>query len=303
MPELPEVESVRRGLAGLVTGRTVTGVEVVHPRLLRDHEGGPGDFAARLRGVELGVPQRRGKYLWVPLAAREEALGVHLGMSGQVRVVPPDAARHPHTRVVLSLDDGCELRFVDQRMFGRLRVDELVTAPAAPGGGEDTVPAHAIHIARDPLHDAFDDADFARRLRARRTVLKRALLDQTLVSGIGNIYADESLWRARAHGERATDQVGRGEALRLIAAVRDVLLAALAAGGTSFDALYVQVNGESGRYGTSLSVYGRAGEPCPRCGTPVTRVAFTNRSSFSCSSCQPAPRRRSPGGRRATIRG
>ncbi|MGF1664016.1 MAG: bifunctional DNA-formamidopyrimidine glycosylase/DNA-(apurinic or apyrimidinic site) lyase [Kineosporiaceae bacterium] len=311
MPELPEVESVRRGLADLVTGRRVVRVSVRHPRLLRDQPGGAGELTARLTGRVLASPRRRGKFLWLPLAdpgqpaavagapgagvpgvgPAAEALVVHLGMSGQVRLTRPHEAVHPHTRVVLDLDDDRQLRVVDQRMFGRLRVDDLVADPAAPGGA---VPAHARHIAADPLEPAFDARAFVRRLAARRTTVKRALLDQTLVSGIGNIYADESLWRARIHGERPTLDLPGATGRRLLAHVTAVLTEAVAAGGTSFDALYVDVNGASGEHGEALAVYGRAGRACPRCGTPVARAAFANRSSFWCPRCQRPPRPAAP---------
>ena len=299
MPELPEVESVRRGLADLVTGARVDAVAVRHPRLLRDQAGGAQEFAGRLTGRRLGQPRRRGKFLWVPLVGDSlvgvpvgtevpavEALALHLGMSGQVRVVDPRTDEHPHTRVVLDLDGDRQLRVVDQRMFGRLRVDDLVPDTTADGGA---VPAHAAHIALDPLEPAFDTRAFLDRLRSRRTAVKRALLDQTLISGIGNIYADESLWRARLHGDRPTEELPVATGRRLVAHVVEVLTEAVAAGGTSFDALYVDVNGESGRHGTSLAVYGREGLPCPRCGRPVSRAAFTNRSSFWCPGCQRLP--------------
>lgn len=310
MPELPEVESVRRGLADLVTGRRVVGVAVRHPRLLRDQPGGGEEMTARLVGRVLSGPRRRGKFLWLPLLDRHsqaaapgpvpavadpalagEALVVHLGMSGQVRVTDAAAAVHPHTRVVLDLDDGRQLRVVDQRMFGRLRVDALVPTAGAPGGA---VPAHARHIAPDPLEPGFDGRALVRRLRMRRTTVKRALLDQTLVSGVGNIYADESLWRARVHGERPTPDLPEATGRRLVGHVVEVLTEAVAAGGTSFDALYVDVNGESGRHGDVLAVYGRAGLACPRCGTAVARAAFANRSSFWCPRCQRRPVRPRP---------
>jgi formamidopyrimidine-DNA glycosylase len=303
VPELPEVESVRRGLADLVTGRRVTAVAVHHPRLVRDQDGGAPEFAGRLTGRRFTTPRRRGKFLWIPLAddgpdgndtPGPEGLAMHLGMSGQIRVVEPTAAVHPHTRVVLELDDGRQVRVVDQRMFGRLRVDDLVPDPTADGRA---VPAHAAHIAVDPLEPAFDARAFVDRLRSRRTTVKRALLDQTLVSGIGNIYADESLWRARVHGDRATHGLPVATARRLLAHVTDVLAEAVAAGGTSFDALYVDVNGESGRHGAALAVYGRAGLPCPRCGGAVSRAAFANRSSFWCPVCQRRPSAARPGGR------
>ena len=284
MPELPEVEVVRRGLAQWVTGRTVAAVEVLHPRAVRRHLEGPEDFAGRLAGVELLSAQRRGKYLWLPTSSGEALVG-HLGMSGQLLVQPADAEDEKHLRVRLTFTDGAsggrQLRFVDQRTFGGLLVEPL------DGAG---VPVSVTHIARDPLDPLFDDAAFAVALRRRRTGLKRALLDQTLVSGVGNIYADEALWRARLHYARATETMTRPAAAGLLAAVREVMGAALAEGGTSFDALYVNVNGESGYFDRSLDAYGQEGRPCRRCGTPIRRESFMNRSSFSCPRCQPRPR-------------
>ncbi|MDQ2749120.1 MAG: bifunctional DNA-formamidopyrimidine glycosylase/DNA-(apurinic or apyrimidinic site) lyase, partial [Actinomycetota bacterium] len=250
------------------------------------------DLAGRLVGARIQAAARRGKYLWLPLAATsgavDECLVAHLGMSGQLLVRPPDAPdeRHLHVRVTFT-DAAAELRFVDQRTFGGLMLDPLV----ATGAG-DTVPAVVAHIARDPVDPAFDDALFATRLRRRDSAVKRALLDQSLVSGIGNIYADESLWRSRLHGERRARTLTRAGALDLLTHVRAVLAEALRAGGTSFDALYVDVNGQGGYFERSLAVYGREGAPCPRCGTAVRRVAFMNRSSFFCPACQRTPRGR-----------
>jgi formamidopyrimidine-DNA glycosylase len=296
VPELPEVESVRRGLAGLVVGARVEDVRVLHPRLVRHQPEGPEGFAGLLRGAVLGEPRRRGKFLWLPLgrpgavpsARGADCLVVHLGMSGQVRVLDRGEPVHPHTRVVATLADGRDLRFVDMRMFGRLEVDELVPTLDLVG---DLVPALAVHIGRDPLDPDFDETAWVERLRARRTGLKRALLDQTLASGIGNIYADEALWRARLHWARPTETLPRAAARELLGHVRDVMAASMASGGTSFDALYVDVNGESGYYDRSLDAYGQQGRPCARCGTAVVREAWTNRSSFRCPACQPRPRR------------
>ena len=284
MPELPEVEVVRRGLDAGVTGRTVAGVTVTHPRAVRRHVAGADDFAARLRGRRITAVRRRGKYLWLPLDSGEALTG-HLGMSGQLLVVPPDSPVQKHLHVRLRLADGSlpgdrELRFVDQRTFGGLLV--------VPDG--DPVPPLLAHIARDPLDPEFDDDAFVAGLRRRRTGVKRALLDQTLVSGIGNIYADETLWRARLHGERPTDLLTRPAARRLLAHARDVLREAIVAGGTSFDALYVSAEGVSGLFERSLDAYGREGLPCRRCGAPIRREAFMNRSSASCPRCQPRPR-------------
>jgi formamidopyrimidine-DNA glycosylase len=285
VPELPEVEVVRDGLARWVAGRTVEDVEVLHPRAIRRHLPGPGDFAARIAGRTVEAAERRGKYLWLPLDSGE-AVTAHLGMSGQLLVEPGDAPDEKHLRVRLRFGDGGrELRFVDQRTFGGLAVDELVEVDGT------VVPRSVAHIARDPLDPAFDDAAFVAGLRSRHTGVKRALLDQTLVSGIGNIYADEALWRSRLHYARPTETLTRPAALLLLGHVRDVMTEALAQGGTSFDALYIDVNGQSGYFDRSLNAYGRADEPCGRCGTAIRRDPFMNRSSFSCPRCQPRPRR------------
>jgi formamidopyrimidine-DNA glycosylase len=285
VPELPEVETVRRGLDRWAVGRTIAEVEVHGPRTVRRHPAGPADFAARLRGRRIESACRRGKYLWLRLDDGASLLA-HLGMSGQFLAVPPGTEDPKHLRARFRFrDDGPELRFVDQRTFGGLALDDA-------GGG---VPAPVAHIALDPLDEAFDDTAFADRLRRRHTGIKRALLDQTLISGIGNIYADESLWRARLHGERAGSALTRPVVGDLLAHVRAVLGDAIRAGGTSFDALYVNVNGQSGYFDRSLAVYGQEGRPCPRCGTPIRRASFMNRSSFFCPRCQRAPRR-PPGG-------
>jgi len=297
VPELPEVETVRDGLARHVLGRTVTGVHVLRPYSVRRHEAGPTDFAARMRGRRFTAAARRGKYLWLELAEPDgppaEALLAHLGMSGQLLVrsgTMADDGPHTHLRVRLELDDGGALDFVDQRTFGYLAVSELVPTPdGQPGGLGSTAPLLPVpvaHIARDLLDPAADRDAVAAAMRRRRTVVKRALLDQTLVSGVGNIYADEALWRARLHGERPTATLRAGEARAVLDAAAEVMSEALSAGGTSFDALYVNVNGASGYFSRSLAVYGREGEPCSRCGTPIVRERFTNRSSYSCPSCQ-----------------
>jgi formamidopyrimidine-DNA glycosylase len=280
MPELPEVEVVRLGLVRGVTGRRIERVEVAHPRAIRRHPAGERDFVALLEGRVIEAASRRGKYLWLPLDSGD-ALVAHLGMSGQLLVVPPDTPAQAHLRVRFTFaDGGRELRFVDQRTFGGLFV-------AAGAAG---LPGDIAHIAQDPLDPEFDDEDFHARLRRRRTGLKRALLDQSLVSGIGNIYSDEALWRARLHYARATDTMRRPDTDRLLVAVREVLREALAAGGTSFDALYVSAEGVSGLFERHLAVYGLEGEPCPRCGTPVRRDHFMNRSTFYCPKCQRRPR-------------
>jgi formamidopyrimidine-DNA glycosylase len=283
VPELPEVEVVRRGLERGVAGRTIADVEVHHPRAVRRHESGARDFVDLLRGRTVLAALRRGKYLWLPLDSGDALTG-HLGMSGQLLVVPPEAAEdqpHKHLRVRFRFTDGGrELRFVDQRTFGGLWVS----------AGGAALPSSLAHIARDPLDEEFDDELFVTRLRARKTGVKRALLDQSLVSGIGNIYADESLWRAKLHGGRPTEALSRTVVRRLLGHVRDVLQESLAEGGTSFDALYVSTEGVSGLFERRLEAYGREGEPCSRCGTPLRREAWMNRSSYSCPSCQPRPK-------------
>ncbi|MDX2967990.1 bifunctional DNA-formamidopyrimidine glycosylase/DNA-(apurinic or apyrimidinic site) lyase [Kribbella solani] len=280
MPELPEVEVVRRGLAEFTTGRTIDTVEVLHPRPVRRHLAGPEDFASRLKGQVLAEPARRGKYLWLPLTSGDAVLA-HLGMSGQFRVQPAGAPDEPHLRVRFRFaDGGGEVRFVDQRMFGGLSYAE--------GGAE--LPAEIAHIARDPFDPLFDPDSAVAKLRRRRTGLKRALLDQTVVSGIGNIYADEALWRARLHYARATETMKPFQAKEILAQAYAVMSEALIVGGTSFDALYVNVNGESGYFERGLNVYGQEGSPCPRDGRPIRREPFMNRSSYRCPRCQPVPR-------------
>lgn len=288
MPELPEVEVVRRGLDRWVSGRTIRMVEVLNPRAVRRDDGSLREVlsSARVRCVS-----RRGKYLWFPLtdggedSADDAALVAHLGMSGQLLMQPVNAPDERHLRVRIRFDDdGRELRFVDQRTFGGLLTDALISDDAL-----GAVPSTIAHIARDPLDPLFDEREFIRRVRARHTEIKRALLDQSLVSGIGNIYADEALWRARLHGARTTDRLSASRLRELLDHARAVMTEALAQGGTSFDALYVNVNGESGYFDRSLQAYGREGEPCTRCGRPIRRERFMNRSSFSCPACQRRP--------------
>jgi formamidopyrimidine-DNA glycosylase len=285
MPELPEVEVVRRGLDRWVTGRRIAHTEVLLPRSVRRHVEGPHDFAGRLQGRTVTAVQRRGKFLWFELDDDDALIG-HLGMSGQLLMQPADEADEKHLRVRIGFDDdGRELRFVDQRTFGGMLVEPL--ADDVNGGH---VPLSVRHIALDPLDERFEVEAMATALRRKRTGLKRALLDQTLVSGIGNIYADEALWRSRLHYARATDSLPRPQIRTLIAHVQDVMNEALAQGGTSFDALYVDVNGSSGYFDRSLNAYGQEGEPCPRCARPIVREPFMNRSSFRCPRCQRVPR-------------
>ncbi|WP_171170184.1 bifunctional DNA-formamidopyrimidine glycosylase/DNA-(apurinic or apyrimidinic site) lyase [Streptomyces sp. I05A-00742] len=289
MPELPEVEVVRRGLVAWACGRTVASVEVRHPRAVRRHLAGAADFAAQLTGERLGPARRRGKYLWLPLegpAGQGRAVLAHLGMSGQLLVQPEDAPDEKHLRIRLRFDDTAdtELRFVDQRTFGGLSLHDTVP------GTDDALPDVIAHIARDPLDPAFDEAAFHAALRRRRTTVKRALLDQSLISGVGNIYADEALWRARLHFDRPTATLTRPRTDELLTHIREVMNEALAAGGTSFDSLYVNVNGESGYFDRSLDAYGREDEPCRRCGTAMRRSPWMNRSSYFCPRCQRPPR-------------
>jgi formamidopyrimidine-DNA glycosylase len=277
VPELPEVEVVRRGLAQWVTGREIAGAEVLHPRAIRRHLPGADEFAARLKGRALLSAERRGKYLWLPLSGAAEALMAHLGMSGQLLVVDGDTPPEKHLRVRLRFEDGGpDLRFVDQRTFGHVMLTPLA----------GDVPEPISHIAPDPFEAVFDEDEFTRRLRTKRTEIKRALLDQSLISGVGNIYADEALWIARLHWARPANTLTRPKVAELLAAVRTVMGAALLQGGTSFDSLYVNVNGESGYFERSLEVYGRRDLPCSRCGSPIRREAFMNRSSYSCPRCQ-----------------
>ena len=295
MPELPEVETVRRGLEAAAVGRRIRAVEVFGPRTVRRQPGGAAEFVSRLSGRTITAACRRGKYLWLPLAEPGErgwgratsaegagCLVAHLGMSGQFRVSTADAPDAAHLRARFVFADGPpDLSFHDQRTFGGLFVDE--TSPAG-------VPATIAHIALDPLDPAFDRGAFAAALLQRRTGIKRALLDQSLVSGIGNIYADEALWRARLHYARGADTLRRADVERLMDGVVAVLHDALRAGGTSFDALYVAVNGESGWFERSLEVYGREGEACSHCGAAIRREAFMNRSSYRCPRCQRQPK-------------
>jgi formamidopyrimidine-DNA glycosylase len=281
VPELPEVEVVRAGLARHVLGTTIERVEVLHPRPVRRDPSGPGGFAEALTGRRILDARRRGKYFWLPLDNGDALLG-HLGMSGQMLVQPTGAPAERHLRVRIVLDDGRDLRFADQRMFGGLSVS---------AGGAD-LPPEIAHIARDPLDPEFDDDVFVGRVRKRSAGVKRLLLDQGLISGVGNIYADEALWRSRIHGDRPGDRLTARQVRDLLGHARTVMAEALGQGGTSFDSLYVNVNGESGYFDRSLNAYGRQDEPCGRCGTPIRRVAFMNRSSYFCPRCQPAPRAR-----------
>ena len=344
MPELPEVETVRAGIADHSLGRSVRAVRVVDARSLRRNLPGPAHFEAALTGRALRGAYRRGKYLWLPLseadgALADEALVVHLGMSGQllVRDEPREASESDsaseaearaafdeqprHLRVALELgpvgttsstaSPGQRLLFVDQRIFGGMFLSPLVPdVPAAAGEialGEGSnpsavperflVPEAVKHIARDPLDEFFDPAAVRRKFLRTSSGIKKVLLDQSVISGVGNIYADEALWRARLHYAKSARTLSAAQTRELLEAVTQVLRESLAAGGTSFDALYVNVLGESGYFERSLNAYGRAGEPCHRCAeagrtTLMVREPFQNRSSYRCPHCQRAPRSR-----------
>jgi formamidopyrimidine-DNA glycosylase len=292
MPELPEVEVVRRGLAAHVTGRTISAVRVHHPRAVRRHEAGPADLTARLLDTRITGTGRRGKYLWLTLDDGA-ALVVHLGMSGQMLLEPAMSAsaksdqqerRNDHVRIAALLDDGTALSFVDQRTFGGWMLADLVTVDGTE------VPVPVAHLARDPLDPKFNLDGVVTVLRRKHSEIKRQLLDQTVVSGIGNIYADEALWRAKVNGARLASSLSRSKLGELLDAAADVMTDALGHGGTSFDSLYVNVNGESGYFERSLDAYGREGEPCRRCGAVMRREKFMNRSSYYCPKCQPRPR-------------
>ena len=283
MPELPEVEVVRRGLQAHIAGRTITAVQVRHPRAVRRHEPGAADLTARLIGAHITGTDRRGKYLWLTLGP-EVALVVHLGMSGQMLLGPLD--RTEHLRIAATLDDGTALSFVDQRTFGGWQLADLVSVDGS------TVPGPVAHIARDPLDPRFDRDAVVTVLRRKHSEIKRQLLDQTVVSGIGNIYADEALWRAGVNGARVAEKLTRRQLGDVLDAAAEVMHEALGQGGTSFDSLYVNVNGQSGYFDRSLNVYGRESHNCRRCGAVIRRDKFMNRSSYSCPRCQPRPRTR-----------
>ncbi|MGN6198103.1 bifunctional DNA-formamidopyrimidine glycosylase/DNA-(apurinic or apyrimidinic site) lyase [Humibacter sp.] len=313
MPELPEVEVVRAGLEPAVADAVISSVEVLDERAITRHDRARGDLSALLTGRRMLGAARRGKFLWLPLASStaavepraswrpdkadrsdEDALLLHLGMSGQVLLRDPGAPLERHARVRLMVEHPVHgelaVHFVDQRTFGSLAVDRMLPTPDGAAGGfgvdQPRVPSQVAHIARDPLDPAFDDRRFLTVLATRRTTVKRALLDQTLVSGVGNIYADEALWAARIHFDQPTARLSTRKARELLAEVRAVLHKALAEGGTSFDAQYVNVNGASGYFAHSLNAYGRDGQPCPRCGTAMVRASFMNRSSHYCPRCQ-----------------
>lgn len=302
MPELPEVESVRRGVHEWTAGSTITGAEVLDPRILgttsqrRIDASAVSGFVSAVTGAHIWRAERRGKFMWLslgegadlstadpvtsPVPRPELGILVHLGMSGQLRIHSPGEEIHRHTRVVLHLDSDRELRFVDQRIFGHISVQPLVH------GYGRLVPASAVHIAADPLEPAFDPERVVANLAKKRTAIKAALLDQTLVSGIGNIYADEALFRAGVHPLAVPARTRKSRLVAVLESATKVMSDALAVGGTSFDALYVNVNGESGYFERSLTVYKKHGTPCKRCGTTIVREKIGGRSSHFCPRCQ-----------------
>lgn len=277
MPELPEVETVRRGLEPHLVGKKIVAIEVLHRRAQRV---GSDINLAAATGARVKAVKRIGKFLWFVLD-RDFALVGHLGMSGQLIFARPTEALSTHTRARIKLSSGrYELRFIDQRTFGWLAIDALVETDRG------ALPESCSHIAPDPFSPDFNRSAVIEDIRSRKSEIKRVLLNQEIVSGIGNIYADEALWRARIHPERLAARIPEREILELLTAAKFVMSRALKKGGTSFDDLYVNVNGESGYFEISLRAYGCEGEPCNRCGAAIRRIAFANRSSHFCPNCQ-----------------
>ena len=277
MPELPEVETVRSGLEKYILGKKITNAESFHPRAVK-----PGSIAplAAVIGSKIKAVKRRGKFLWLELD-RDFALVAHLGMSGQLLVQPASAPLQSHLRAKLTLagrfkSGSDQIRFIDQRTFGWLCVEEFV--------GE--VPASVAHIAIDPFEESFDINKVIARIKSKKCAIKPAILNQEIVSGIGNIYADEALWRAKIHPEVVCEDLSEVEIKKVITSAMSVMKSAIKSGGTSFDEQYKNVNGESGYFSRSLKVYGREGEKCSRCGSAIHRIAFANRSSHFCPRCQ-----------------
>lgn len=306
MPELPEVETVRLGLSAYVVGASIRSIEVLDERSLKRHLPGPRDFVTALADAQILGVARRGKFLWMPLRLRGEtqirhALVGHLGMSGQMLIRDENAEPDKLTRVVLHLETSAgehvEFRFVDQRIFGSLQIDELIaTEDGRPGGFSaealekeqwvNLIPRSAAHIARDPLDLDFDADAVIAKISKKNSGIKRVLLDQGVLSGIGNIYADEALWQARVHYDKPANAISRAKMVELLGAVSVILERAVAAGGTSFDEQYKNVNGESGYFEVSLNAYGQTDRPCNRCSSPIRRDAWMNRGSHFCPKCQ-----------------
>jgi formamidopyrimidine-DNA glycosylase len=301
MPELPEVETVRAGLAKSMPGATITGIKINDARSLKRHLSGSVDFKRKLVGSQVLDVVRRGKFLWLPLDQSSTALVGHLGMSGQMLVRTPTFPEDKLTRVTIEFETKTgkplELRFVDQRIFGSLAIDDLIETRDGGTGGfsagknrakawEKVIPISAAHIARDPLDESFDQELVVEKMRVKKSGIKRVLLDQNLLSGIGNIYADESLWLAKLHFDRNAEDISKAKLRELLEISKQVLAAAVKQGGTSFDEQYKNVNGESGYFSQQLYAYGQTDKPCARCQTPIRRQAWANRGSHFCPKCQ-----------------
>lgn len=313
MPELPEVETVRAGLAPALTNATVTAIDVFDARSFKRHVGGVDDFIATMVGSKILAVVRRGKFLWMPLelptgrsSGHKLAMVGHLGMSGQMLLRTPGFAEDKLTRVVIHAvsesGEKVEMRFIDQRLFGSLAIDDLVpTSDGLPGGFSDglgvtpsgdatwwrnLIPASAAHIMRDPLDEDFDEKFVISKFKKKNSGIKRVLLDQQTLSGIGNIYADEALWRSQLHYDQPAASLTGPKAKELLQHVREILAKAVTEGGTSFDEQYKNVNGESGYFAVSLNAYGMTGMPCKRCGTQIKRENWMNRGSHFCPKCQ-----------------
>ncbi|AZA13907.1 bifunctional DNA-formamidopyrimidine glycosylase/DNA-(apurinic or apyrimidinic site) lyase [Corynebacterium choanae] len=364
MPELPEVETVRRGLAAHILGEQIQQVSVYHPRVLRHDDRHPHDVSARLAGLRISGVHRRGKFLWLrfsdqPLLVNHdwtdqflttlvgeskivrasqhiaaqatadrasvrlgssssavlagqpdgniapgiaedagggsqqtvaEVLLVHLGMSGQMLIEDPNRgddspfAHHPHRRATMTFTSGRQVHFIDQRTFGYWHLDQAV--PSTGAVGRLGVPRRVAHIAPDLCEADLDIDRVAARLKQRGAALKPLLLDQQIIAGIGNIYADEMLWSAQLHPLQSAQRVSHKRLVTLLGCGQTIMRRAIAAGGTSFDDLYVNVNGESGYFDVTLEAYGRTDKPCSRCGTPLTRQVVGGRSSHYCATCQ-----------------
>lgn len=305
MPELPEVETVRAGLAPYLTGAKILAVDIHDARSLKRHPGSAKDFEQTLVGCKVSGVVRRGKFLWFPLETkkteRKIALVGHLGMSGQILIRPEKAVEDKLTRVVIHTEavtgEKIEMRFIDQRLFGSLAIDELVPTDDGKFGGfcpemtseswfADFIPMQAAHIRRDPLDENFDANSVFKKFNKKSSGIKRVLLDQQTLSGIGNIYADEALWRSRLHYDQPANTISKMKAKELLSAVTEILQKAVAEGGTSFDEQYKNVNGESGYFAVSLNAYGMTDLPCKRCGTAIKRENWMNRGSHFCPKCQ-----------------
>ena len=301
MPELPEVETVRAGLAASIAGATITDLKIHDARSLKRHLSGPKDFRKKLVGTKVLDVVRRGKFLWLPLDSGATALVGHLGMSGQMLIRTPEYPADNLNRVTIEFETSkgkpLELRFVDQRIFGSLAIDDLVETRDGGTGGfsagknrskswQNLIPVSAAHIARDPLDEAFDQDAVVSKMRGKKSGIKRVILDQNLVSGIGNIYADESLWLAKLHFDRSSDGISKAKLTELMEISKQVLAAAVKQGGTSFDEQYKNVNGESGYFSQQLYAYGQTDRPCARCQTPIRRQTWANRGSHFCPRCQ-----------------